>query len=174
MVKRDEKLQPPVRCDNCRSKNIEFKHKADLYGTTSGDWPYVWVCNDCKAMVGVHEATNQPLGLMASKETRYLRTVAHRAFDPIHEEGHYTRKQAYDWLARQLGISKWECHISWLTPEQLHKAIEVSKEYLKTASIEGTRRRIKRESREAERKKRATERFNKQRKAKKPKFSRYS
>lgn len=39
------------------------------------------------------------------------RHAAHRAFDPIWEDGEMTRSAAYSWLARQLNLRPRDCHM---------------------------------------------------------------
>lgn len=56
--------------------------------------------------VGFHMGKAEPGSALA-----YSRMAAHAAFDPIWEEGHMSRSEAYRWLADQLDITTGECHI---------------------------------------------------------------
>jgi len=52
-----------------------------------------------------------PLGRLANAELRAAKRAAHAAFDPIWKGGDMSRHAAYGWLAKQLGISRANCHI---------------------------------------------------------------
>lgn len=76
-----------------------------------------WRC-DCGAYTGTHEKGKHgngtvPLGRLAHKSLRAAKQRAHRAFDPIWKtDKRLKRKQAYAWLAEQLGIDTDCCHIA--------------------------------------------------------------
>jgi len=108
-------LPIPICCDNCCSINIEVRTNNLLN---------FWYCNDCYSSVGCHNGTLYPLGRMADIETRKLRASAHKAFDPIWLNGYMTRTRAYNWLSVLLKIEPTDCHISWLSKEQLNQMIE--------------------------------------------------
>ena len=95
-----------------------------------------WHCADCGAYVGCHKENSamgydgtEPYGKLANKELRYARSAAHRAFDPVWEEGKNTRSFAYLWLADHLDISVKDCHIGMFDLEQCAKVIELVKEH---------------------------------------------
>lgn len=117
-----ELLAPPTKCDDCNSTEIILK---------SNDYGNIYQCNNCGASVGCHVGTKAPLGRMASAKIRKLRIDVHKEFDPIWRKRILRRPDAYDWLGRQLGIERSKCHMSMLTEEQLTKAIEVSKEFMR-------------------------------------------
>ncbi len=50
---------------------------------------------------------------------------AHAAFDPIWKDGRMKRKQAYAWLGEQLGLSERDCHIGWMSDEDLRRVAEI-------------------------------------------------
>ena len=120
--RKQDLLPIPETCDNCNSPNVDFVTNAIMYGKSRGDWPYICYCCDCKASVGCHKETRNPLGFMADGETRALRRELHRAFDPLWTSGLMTRNSAYKWLAHELNLEPEYCHISWLTKQQLHNA----------------------------------------------------
>jgi len=72
---------------------------------------------------------NQPLGLLAKRETREARIEAHRSFDYLWKDNGATRGQAYAWLAKQLGLSKSRCHIGEFDEEQCRRVVEVCREW---------------------------------------------
>lgn len=77
-----------------------------------------WRCDPCDSHVGVHKPNRrhgftgiEPLGRLANAELRRAKMKAHAAFDPIWKSGEMTRRDAYSWLARELGISVANCHV---------------------------------------------------------------
>jgi hypothetical protein len=78
------------------------------------------------AYVGVHPGTKQPLGTLADSVTRYWRSRAHAAFDPVWRTGKLTRSDAYAILASAMGISKSDCHIGHFGYSQCKQVIEIS------------------------------------------------
>lgn len=120
-------LPVPTYCDNCGSSDIVYTTNSILYhGPMLGDWPWIHFCNNCRAAVGCHNGTNIPMGKMADKKVRMLRAKAHSHFDRIWSNQVMPRSQAYAWLAEQLGIPTEECHLAWLTKEQLVETIRLS------------------------------------------------
>jgi len=154
MSKIEDALPIPAHCDNCCSVNIELTTNDVIYGRIYGNWPKVYYCNDCTAVVGCHPGTETPLGRMADRETRKLRTKAHNAFDPLWRNGYMTRSRAYNWLASTLGIHSNECHISWLSKEQLKQVAEFCSNYLEQNAKSLQRRKEKQNAKAIERNKR--------------------
>lgn len=108
-------LQAPTTCIYCKSP-VKYCSHAEIYnGKVFNAWPYIYLCtnNACKASVGTHEGTEYPLGTLADQATKNARKAAHAAFDPIWKTKQMRREDAYQWLADQLDIEKWRCHISW-------------------------------------------------------------
>jgi len=87
-----ELLDAPVcpRCGN-PAKTTETK-----YGTR----------HDC---CGLHSWRGKPLETQATHDARKR---AHAAFDPLWKHGPLSRGRAYHLLARKLGLSAADCHIS--------------------------------------------------------------
>ena len=117
-------LPVPEQCDNCASFDVRFTGNEAIYGKPYGEWPYVYFCPSCGAAVGCHPGTRIPLGRMADKKTRQLRAKAHQVFDPLWKSGAMSRTEAYNLLARHLGIAYEQCHISQMNVEQLQYVIE--------------------------------------------------
>lgn len=122
-------LPIPEHCDNCCSINVEYADNSVIYGKNYGDWPKCYFCRDCRAAVGCHPQTNIPLGRMADKETRTLRSKAHYEFDRLWKDRLMTRSKAYNWLSIQLGIDESQCHISWLSKDQLKDVATLSAQH---------------------------------------------
>lgn len=98
-----------------------------------GDWPWAYKCNSkpCNSYVGLHPFTNIPLGTLADAPTREARKKAKAAFNPLWQSKRMSRKDAYAWLAKQLGIvNAGECHIGWFdvaTCERVARIMESRK-----------------------------------------------
>ena len=85
----------------------------------------IYVCTGCKASVGTHYDGRTPLGRMANAELKALKMTAHTLFDPMWKSGRMKRKQAYNDLAKKLGIPVRECHFGWFDKPMLLKAIQI-------------------------------------------------
>lgn len=123
-------LPAPTTCPYCRS-SVTFTSHAVLYGgRTFSDWPYIYLCDNqaCLASVGVHAGTHHPLGTLADEKTKAARKAAHAAFDPIwknQKNKGKARTEAYAWLAEQLDIERWRCHISWFDVSYCKKVVSL-------------------------------------------------
>lgn len=124
-----DRLPIPELCDNCCSVNIEFVPNSVIYGEPQGEWPYAYLCHDCGASVACHFETRVPMGRLADKTTRRLRSKAHQEFDQIWKSGLMTRDKAYAWLAIQIGLDVSQTHISWLSKDQLKDVITLSSNF---------------------------------------------
>jgi len=87
--------------------DVVYPHRQDLYAKR------FWRCPRGCAHVGCHPGTEQPLGALATADTRQARQRAHAALDPLWKRptGRMGRGAAYRWLADQLGIPVDQCHI---------------------------------------------------------------
>lgn len=104
------KRKPKVICPYC-SQRAELIDSAKVYNGRS--YGLIWACLPCEAWVGVHKNSpdNKPLGRLANAELRAAKMAAHACFDPLWKNGIMRRSDAYEWLARQLGIHPATCHI---------------------------------------------------------------
>lgn len=84
---------------------VVYPHRPDL-----ADQRF-WRCAPCDAYVGCHRGTTRPMGRLADASLRDAKMRAHAAFDRLWQLSGMTRKDAYRWLARALGISTVGCHI---------------------------------------------------------------
>lgn len=119
------RLPRPVRCDNCGSPRVHLQSRRLLGMRETGKWHLIWHCLDCLALVGCHEGTDIPLGLMADVATRAARFQAHGAFDRLWRgrNARMTRQQAYVWMAQVLMIPEDRAHIALLSERQCETLI---------------------------------------------------
>lgn len=96
-----------------------------------------WRCDPCDAHVGCHKAGARvdavisdgtlPLGRLANAELRRAKSAAHAAFDPLWMSKRMRRRDAYRWLAGELGISAANCHIGMLDVDGCKAVVAVVK-----------------------------------------------
>ncbi|MFZ1074790.1 MAG: zinc-finger-containing protein [Minisyncoccia bacterium] len=136
-----ELWEQPTQCDLCHSENILLTTKYEATGRRNDAWPYIWFCNNCGAYVGCHVGTYSPLGHLAHDRRRFMRKQAHDVMDQIWLNGLMSRDRCYQWIGEQLGEPD-PIHIGMLTTSQLHKVIQICREYLqlKAKKIEKERR----------------------------------
>jgi len=94
-----------------------YPHRPDLYAKQ------FYSCEPCGAFVGCHPGTITPLGRLADASLRKAKSAAHRAFDPLWREEGMSRKHAYQWLARKLGIDSEDCHIGMFDTDTCNRVI---------------------------------------------------
>lgn len=133
-VMKNKHLQPPKEneCPHCASGgHVILTRNSVKYGREYGDWSWCYFCIDCRAYVGCHEFTHIPLGTLATQPVLDARKAAHAAFDPLWKIGRFKRAEAYAWLAKQLGIDREDCHISWFDVDMCNKVVAATKNYYK-------------------------------------------
>jgi hypothetical protein len=113
-----------VFCESCKidselvtGKEI-YPHREDLYSL------YFYRCPKCERRVGCHYGTTNPLGGLASAQERVWRMRAHQRFDKLWKGGTVSRKQAYAWLSRVMGLPTRKTHIGMFTVSQCKNVIE--------------------------------------------------
>ena len=121
-------LPTPTSCPFCDGL-VRIGTHEEVYGRDYSDWPYVYICESCRAYVGLHPFTAIPLGTLADQKTRDARKKCKPSFELLWRSGKMTRTQAYEWLAGKLGIPVGECHFGWFTPEQCEKAEKICNQY---------------------------------------------
>lgn len=115
----------PTKCDNCGSNKVRYTTNDEIYGRIFGNGG-CYICDDCKAYVGVHDTKNKlPLGRLANKELRDLKMKCHNLFDPLWKNTKFKRKDCYGYLANKLGLHLRETHFGWFNKEYLEKALIV-------------------------------------------------
>lgn len=131
-------LPAPEQCRLCGG-NVRIGEHAEVYGGRSfGDWPWVYLCDDCGAYVGLHPFTSIPLGTLADARIRAARKACKPAFEKLHRSGGMTRKQAYAALAERLGIPVDECHFGWFDLDMCEQARRAA-EQLRKELVAGDR-----------------------------------
>lgn len=124
----------PPRAPWCRTCQREAVLHADSRHLYNGrDFGPVWQCAGCAEWVGCHEGSTSPLGRLCGPRIRELRKRAHAAFDPLwaakmRRDGcskTVARNAAYAWLAAKLGIDVARCHMSWMSDDDLSRAVEI-------------------------------------------------
>ncbi|MCM2547619.1 zinc-finger-containing protein [Burkholderia glumae] len=125
-------LPAPTVCRFCGGK-VEIVRNSQIYhGRDYGEWPWAYLCGDCRAYVGMHPFTAIPLGTLADGPTREARKRAKAAFNPLWETGGMTRTAAYSWLAARLDIVFGECHVGWFDVAMCDRVVEVCSHYTST------------------------------------------
>lgn len=112
-------------------------------------WPNLhslkfWLCARCDAYVGCHAEGARveqrdgsyirsdgtlPLGRLANPALRKAKREAHAAFDPLWKEGSMDRRQAYAWLANEMKLDRFDCHIGLFNCQQCRQVVEIVRAY---------------------------------------------
>lgn len=121
MVRVKNPLPVPTKCHFCNSSVRVATHQ-EVYGRNYGDWPYMYLCGNCGACVGMHPFTNIPLGTLADRATREARKNCKKPFEAIWRSGQMSRTEAYEWLAGEMNIPVNECHFGWFDIHQCEMA----------------------------------------------------
>ena len=125
------KLSPP-KCPYCDSDSV-LADSAEVYGGKS--YGPIYLCRPCKAWVGCHKGTSNPLGRLANAELRKWKMAAHSAFDPLWKTRKMRRRGAYKWLSDALGILEEKCHIGMFDVDLCKKTVEVCKGFVEKKRI---------------------------------------
>ncbi len=89
-----------------------YNHREDLYHLI------FWQCPFCELYVGSHKETNEPLGIIPTKEMKDLRIEIHNILDPLWKDGKITRGKIY---RRMSGFLKKEYHTASLSTIEEHQ-----------------------------------------------------
>lgn len=113
-------------CPDCGAKMVlretsKFKHKNGMNRKFYGCSNYP----TCTATHGAHP-NGDPLGIPGNSETKKARIAAHEMFDELWKSGEMSRKGAYRWLAKQLGVE--EVHFGEMTKEECEEAMQIIEE----------------------------------------------
>lgn len=122
------KLCPYCDCGTRQTTGKEiYPHRPDLHSkrfTTCRKYPL------CDAYVGHHDS-GAPLGRLARKELRSLKSHVHAAFDPLWKRGRHqrfsSRTAAYQWLSETLNVPVRWCHVGMFDEDQCRDAIAAIK-----------------------------------------------
>lgn len=119
----------PTECRYCGGA-VRVAENKIIYRKNYGKWPWVYYCGSCYAYVGMHPYTDIPLGTLANKELSALRVWAKTPFNQIWKSNIMTRRQAYSWLASEMGRSVDECHFGWFDEDDCRLAHGICQDYL--------------------------------------------
>lgn len=107
-----------------------YPHRQDLQDLN------FWRCTPCDAHVGCHTRNGilglegtEPLGRLANADLRKAKSAAHRAFDPLWQNGVMTRFEAYRKLAETMSIPLCDCHIGQFDIEECQRVIAFADEF---------------------------------------------
>lgn len=124
------RLPPPTFCPHCWGDVELVSHTRIYNGREFGNWPYVYLCVDCGAYVGLHPDTDLPLGTLADQDLRERRKWAKGRFNVclvrfFGKHKKEARNRAYAWLAERMRIPLAECHFAMFDIERCELAAEV-------------------------------------------------
>lgn len=102
----------------CADCGARMEVRASKYGAFYGcvRWP------ECNGTHGAHP-DGSPLGTPADKATREARIKAHFVFDQVWKNQYLLRRQAYQWMREQMGLSHSKAHIGRFSKEQCERLI---------------------------------------------------
>lgn len=108
-----------VPCPDCGADMVLLESK--VYSRA------FWSCRDYPECRGAHsaDAGGTPIGTPADEATRYLRSQAHKVFDPLWETGELSKAEAYLWLGEKMGLTEEQCHIRYFDRDQCRKVIDL-------------------------------------------------
>lgn len=122
-TRKGRRIEPPI-CPSCREPtklvpgNALYPERPDL------ERKQYWACFGCDAYVGCHARNSIPLGTVAQKPLRASRSRVLSVFDPLWKSGLMTRSEAYEWLAKSMGIHLAKCHVAMFDENACELAIE--------------------------------------------------
>lgn len=116
------KIKAPTICNYCAGKVI-FTDSAIVYGGKS--YGSIYYCTNCGAYVGVYDGSRKPLGTLANAALRMKRRETHEQFDGWWRTQGISRSQAYKWLALQMRLPEYRCHIGQFDMAQCQQVIEI-------------------------------------------------
>ena len=125
-----------MKCPYCGGK-AHLRDASSIYHNNRRKGK-IYICENfpnCDSYVGCHKNTTKPLGRMANKKLRTMKSKAHYYFDPLWKNKVFSRKKslshnrtrAYQWLAEQLGLPESKCHIGLFDVDMCRKVIQVCK-----------------------------------------------
>lgn len=121
--------------------DVIYPHRKDLAAKK------FWHCAPCKAWVGCHPGSSNPLGRPANAELRLWKQNAHAVFDALWKgpNAEMSRTQAYKWLQQAMGLTVREAHIGEFDVAQCKRLVHLrrvalGKELAKRAPLDYTTR----------------------------------
>src|SRR6478609_12118401 len=124
-MKKKESNPRLVFCQYCGNR-AEFVDSSEVYSRSYG---MMYLCRKCDAYVGCHQYSDRPLGTLAKKELRDLRSQVHAVFDPQWKSAVFAkrskRSEAYAGLAKLLGIDIKICHVGMFDEARCKEALKL-------------------------------------------------
>lgn len=120
-MRKINKYPIPKVCHYCGNE-VVYTSNSEIYGREYGNGK-CYLCRNCMASVGVHNGTDIPLGILASRELSKLKKQSHDLFDVYWKSNQKSRTQCYKQLAIKLGIDVEQCHFGWFDKDMLQKAL---------------------------------------------------
>lgn len=118
----------PESCPYCGGEVVCTTNDAIYNGRTYGEYPWIYMCVNKDAYVGLHPYTAIPLGSLADKELREWRNKSKNVFYKwAKSKGMHGRKESYPALAELMGLEVEQTHFGWFDVEQCKKVIQVCK-----------------------------------------------
>ena len=118
-------MERELECPECGAPMVLRETKKYRYN--DGTPRKFYGCCRFPACDGVHGAhqSGEPYGIPANKETKRARMKAHDSFDALWKHGDMTRKQAYMFLATEMGIAFDDCHIGRFDKDQCKQVVDI-------------------------------------------------
>lgn len=123
-----DKLPIPTSCRFCGGV-VTLESNSVVYGQEYGKWPYMYLCDDCRAYVAVHPKTDIPMGTLANRAIREARVSAKNCWKIWARGMGYGRSEAYENLAKILCIPVGECHFGWFDTDMCDLVIFELEDY---------------------------------------------
>jgi hypothetical protein len=109
---------PTLPCPECGSPLVlKVAKYGKFYGCSQ------WRFTGCTGSHGAHQESGKPMGIPAKQEVKEARQRAHRAFDELWTTGRMSRKQAYAWMQKVLGMTKRDAHVAKFDLAQCERLI---------------------------------------------------
>lgn len=112
----------PTSCRYCAGEVI-FTTNDYLYGRRYGKHPYLYICKNCEASVGVHPNSATPLGTLADAQLKTLRHDAKTLFFQYTRFRGMSRSQAYKYLRTRYDLTSNEAHFGMMEAPILKRII---------------------------------------------------
>lgn len=111
-------------CPYCGGK-VRLVNNREIYGKSTGDWPFAYACQSCDAYCSVHADTDLPMGTLANSGLRMLRARGKQLFSSLVVRNKEHRSVTYGRLAAAMGIPTRSCHWGWFDVEQCLQATDI-------------------------------------------------
>lgn len=119
-------VNPTITCPYCGNE-CQLVNGKKIYGRDAPLHQVLrnfYLCEPCKAYVGVHKGTTIAYGTPAKRELRWKRKSLHSHFDRLWRDPRIARQLAYFWLSRKMGLPLEETHIGMFDEKQCDMALE--------------------------------------------------